>query len=232
MAAAAAECGSSAEPPSAPPTPAPEPLLEDSRLRLVVTDAVDRFHALQRGRDAVRAELVGAAARSAHIAMREAWDALEHVLALMSDCEEEREMHYQGVIPCPYCGGPPMMCACVAREAGSLDDQRDAAVALVVQREAGERALHTAGREWALAGLVAVARPIASLPPSGVLVWGAGGGYRWDGRTPAPSGVRVGDTLSWLLCPLMADAVGLPGLYDPAQLPWCRARVGLRDMAA
>ena len=167
----------------------------------------------------MRAELVGAAARSAHIAMREAWDALEHVLALMSDCEEEREMHYQGVIPCPYCGGPPMMCACVAREAGSLDDQRDAAVALVVQREAGERALHTAGREWALAGLVAVARPIASLPPSGVLVWGAGGGYRWDGRTPAPSGVRVGDTLSWLLCPLMADAVGLLGLYDPALVP-------------
>ena len=43
--------------------------------------------------------------------------------------------------------------------------------------------------------------------------------YRYDGATFAPRGVSSGDTLSWFLCPLIADAADLGHLYPLSVVP-------------
>jgi hypothetical protein len=44
------------------------------------------------------------------------------------------------------------------------------------------------------------------------------GGLYYDGRSFVPRGTRPSDTISWFLCPLIADAAGLSHLF-PSMFP-------------
>ena len=43
--------------------------------------------------------------------------------------------------------------------------------------------------------------------------------YVYDGTAFAPRGVRSGHTLSWFICPLIADAAGLSHLFPSDLMP-------------
>eukprot|EP00965_Chrysotila_dentata_P211662 6186583-Pleurochrysis_carterae.AAC.1 len=71
------------------------------------------------------------------------------------------------------------------------------------------RAPLAVGRVDAQASVAAEVLLPLQLQRGEILSWGQNS-YEWDGHCLAPRGVRERDTHSWLLCPLIADALQWP----------------------